>query len=363
MLGQYYYLVQKQKDFFVRRNLPQHLIDTFDESIYNGPLHPYAQYLPKGRITPELIGPEAYRDSYECLIGKFKSLPGICVWGIAPLMGFPWMEAILGCPIFSSDDGLNVWANPIPNYAKHMKYFDSQSSNPWLKKLLEFTEYLIGIARNKVPVDILIMRGITDLLSAMMGPENLGLELYDHPDIIKKWANLLAKLWIRVVKDQLKIIPKFYGHYWSMGLAFSERCVIFQEDASAFLSPEMFKQIIFPSDLKIFAAFPHTIMHLHSSSLHILDFLLNSQGPSVIQIGVDPGSSIQELIPVFQKVQQYKPLYVSLVNISIEETQKVIDLLSPEGVIFGIPDSFLSHLANVNVIYKNREKDNENYCN
>jgi len=118
-------------------------------------------------------------------------------------MGFPWMEAVLGCPIFSSDDGLNGWAKPIFDYSRCIKPFDLQSSNPWLEKLLEFAEYLVRIVRDRLPVNILIMRGITDLLSAMMGPETLGLELYDRPQVLKKWASLLPELWIKAIKVAL----------------------------------------------------------------------------------------------------------------------------------------------------------------
>lgn len=349
---QYAYLLQKQKEFLTRKNLNRHLIDTFNGQIYNSPLSPYSRYLPRGKIAPELIKPEAYRDSYEWLIDKFRQEPGICISGIAPLMGFPWMEAILGCPVFSSDDGMNVWAEPIPDHIEHMEYFNPQSCNLWLKKLSEFTEYLVRIAKNRVPVNILIMRGIVDLLSAMMGAGTLGLELYDHPEIIKKWANFLSKLWIRVIKAQLEIIPKFHGYYWSMGLGFSQRCAVFQEDASALLSPEMYRRIIFPSDKKIFDAFPYTIMHLHSSSLHILDLLLDAKGPSVIQVGVDLGSSIQELIPVLSKVQQHKPLYLSLANSSAEEIQEVIDSLPATGIILAIPTDLLSRLNGVDPIYR-----------
>lgn len=103
------------------------------------------------------------------------------------------MEAVLGCPIFSSDDGLNVWAKPIFDYSRYIKHFDPQFSNPWLEKLLEFTEYVVKIVRNRLPVNILIMRGITDLLPATKGPETLGLELYDRPEVLKNrlahWQN------------------------------------------------------------------------------------------------------------------------------------------------------------------------------
>lgn len=350
--GQYAHLLQKQKEFFTRKNLSRHLIDTFSGQIYNSPLSPYSRYLPRGKIVPRLIRPEAYRDSYEWLIDRSRLKTGVCISWIAPLTGFPWMEAILGCPIFSSDDGMNVWAEPITDHVKYMERFDPQASNPWLEKLSEFTEYLVRMAKNRVPVNILIMRGIIDLLSAMMGAESMSLELYDHPDKVKKWANYLSELWIRVIKAQLEIIPEFHGYYWSMGLGFSQGCAVFQEDASALLSPEMYGRIIFLSDKQIFDAFPYTIMHLHSSSLHILDFLLDAQGPSVIQIGVDPGSSIQELIPVLSKVQQHKPLYLSLVNSSTEEIQEVIDSLPARGIILAIPTDLLSRLNGIDPIYR-----------
>ncbi len=353
---QHAHLLQKQKEFFTRKNLSRHLIDTLSGQIYNSPLSPYSRYLPRGKIIPQLIRPEAYRDSYEWLIDRSRLKTGVCVSWIAPLMGFPWMEAILGCPIFCSDDGMNVWAEPIAEYVKHMERFDPQSSNPWLEKLSEFTEYLVKMAKDSIPVNILIMRGVADFLSAMMGPETMSLELYDHPDKVKKWAKCLSELWTRVIKAQLEVIPEFRGYYWSMGLGFSQECAVFQEDAAALLSPEMYERIIFPSDKEIFDAFPYTIMHLHSSSLHILDLLLDAKGPSVIQIGVDPGSSIQELIPIFAKVQQHKPLYLSLVNSSAEEIQKVIDSLPATGMILGIPIDLLARLTGVDPIYEDRER-------
>jgi hypothetical protein len=59
-------------------------------------------------------------------------------------------------------------------------------ANPWLAKLLEFTEGLAALSAGRFPVALALMRGPLDLLSALRGPERMVFDLFDEPQAVDR---------------------------------------------------------------------------------------------------------------------------------------------------------------------------------
>lgn len=89
---------------------------------------------------------------------------------------------------------------------------------------------------------------------------------------------------------QLERIPAFQGgtgsfyyHAWM-----PPGTVWHQEDASALLSPDLYESFIEPCDRRIVAAFPHVVMHQHSTGFVPTDAYLD-MGMSAMELHIDSG--------------------------------------------------------------------------
>jgi hypothetical protein len=105
-----------------------------------------------------------------------------------------------------------------------------------------------------------------------------------------------------------------------------------QQDAALFFTPQKYRDLILPADQMIARSFDYTVMHFHSSSLHTLDDFLGMGELECIQIVVDPmGPSLEELIHVFKKTQEAKPLVI-FADINDKEIDFLLGQLSSRGL-------------------------------
>jgi len=127
-------LIEKHKEFWrgERRIL---------KGFYKEGLHPtriIAKRMKEGRINPQDIQIDHFYDIYyEMVKDRTEQInyeKGELIHSISPLNGFPWMEAIVGCEIYSSRTDGNIWAQ------KTEKPFDlldglNLKNNFWLERI------------------------------------------------------------------------------------------------------------------------------------------------------------------------------------------------------------------------------------
>lgn len=187
-------------------------------------------------IIPETINPQDFLEDFDRLFLEHEQVGDDTFWPASPLHGFPWMEAIVGCPIYASSD--TYWTRPYLDCWEKLDEISFSYDNKWFQKLLEFKEVLIEDARGRYPVatSVCPMRGPGDIMSAALGLERLVLELYDNPENVKKLASIHTDIWIKVAKAQIEKTPKFYNGYtvalysvWTPDV-----CIYMQENALAF---------------------------------------------------------------------------------------------------------------------------------
>lgn len=286
----------------------------------------------EGYLRPEDLDVGIFLDEYEREWIESREVAGDQFWVATPFWGIPWMEAIVGCPIRIS--GESIWAEPFVEDLRSLQDIALSGENAWLQKLLEFTKRLVERSKGRYPVSTPIMRGPSDIVAAMRGSERFMLDLYDHPDEVRRLAEICADIWIRVAGAQLNLIPPFHGGYcsgnrqiWAPGI-----CIETQEDASRMISPNLYRRFFLSSDRRIVSSFDFAFIHLHSNSLHILDELLGIPQLAAIEITIDvTGPSPMELIPVIGKVQKQKPVIVHG-KISLGEMKEMVHSLSSAGL-------------------------------
>lgn len=296
-------------------------------SIY--PSEDFIPYLGEGRIEPGDIDLEGWLPRYEEFWEKTGLSWGEMLHWASPLNGFPWMEAIAGCPIYVSSTSKSVWAGEIPGF-RLGDPICLDPENPWFRLLLKATQGLVDLAGGRFPVAPGIMRGISDLLSAILGTTRFYLAIYDEPRAVSEMSRHLGELWIAVLQRQYEIIPTFCSGYVNAGLWSPGACPVYQEDAAASISSQSYELIIGAKARNVLQAFADPIVHLHSVGVHLAPSLLKSDRVPVIEVNIDPsGPAVQELLPAFQDIQISAPLEIFG---SLPDIQSCLDGLSHQGL-------------------------------
>jgi hypothetical protein len=229
-----------------------------------------------------------------------------------PLASIPWMEAILGCPVLAT--GANMKSGKILDRAGSLKPDPFDPDNPWVLKYLEFIEVYTQAFGKRFPIAQSVLRGPSDLACALMGAEEATMALTTEPEEMKQLLNYVTEQLSEFLKLQLRYLPEFKDGYvigqyeiWAPGQA-----IRIQEDFSVMYSPQLYSEFLKPLDERLAEIVPHNLLHLHASSLFLIDHFLSIPKIKAFQVTKDPGGArLSDMMPALQKIQEArKPLIV-----------------------------------------------------
>lgn len=300
------------KRFYNMENPEGPILGFYLESYYPLKRFRAASKLPHGVFSPNDLFVDDYMRDEERLYNLYEDFGGDLIYTGSAFWGVPWLEAIIGCEAFADKETGSSRSVHTTKINKALKLSDFDKGNPWVKKAVEFLEALVKHSNGRYPLGTTLMRGISDLLSALYGSAGFLYKLIDNPEEQKEIVEKLTMIWISFAKAQLDIIPSFYegvGSYsynmWMPGCG-----VWLQEDAAALLSPELYEQFISPCINKIIESFDSAIIHLHPTNFIPIDTLLKTD-LSAIEIHIDfGGPSAEELYPYYKKILAEKPLII-----------------------------------------------------
>ena len=278
------------------------------------PLRRYPQAaarLPEGPVTPADICVEDYLADTEHLYSLHEAAGGDMLFSAAPFLGLPWLEASLGCGVIADHSTGSTRSTPPPGFAACRRVPDFDPSNPWVRKLIEFIPALERQAAGRYPVGVTLMRGISDLLSALYGGD-FALRLLDDPDQAADIIDGLTRYWIAFGRHLLAHLPRFHGGTgaFSYCLWLPGEQIWLQEDAVALMSPRLYERFIYPADCRIGEAFEHTVIHLHPTR-YIPSRLLAASPISALELHIDhDGPRAAALLDHYQTMLAAKPLFV-----------------------------------------------------
>jgi hypothetical protein len=304
--------------FWAGQPVDQPLVGIFRQTML--PMARFLERIGEGEIHPQDIRPADWLDLYEETFQRTGLIWGDLVWWASPLNGFPWVEAIAGCTIHASRQTGSAWAAPHPALGDGMtpgalsrvvEGLAYDPANPWQQKLLECTQALVQQACGRFPIAPGIMRGASDLAAAMLGQEQFCLAVYDAPEFLAALAEKAGRLWRQIVGAQMECIPRFGGGYVNAGLWSPAPCPVYQEDASVLISPASFSRYFLDDGRRVWAAYPNSILHLHSGGLQVVPSLLKAACPPVIEINLDPaGPGLDGLLPILSSIQRQTRLEI-----------------------------------------------------
>ena len=271
--------------------------------------------LPDREIKPEDLDDELYvqdaDDLYELQKG-FGDYPFVAAANTAMC----WIEAIMGCPVFARYSSSSIWAEPAVSSWDEFSFEPPDlSKNLWMEKLLEQTEALVKHADGRYQVAPTLMRGPSDILTAIRGGTNLPLDFYDVPETIQRAAEVVAEVHMAVGKAQLELIPESDDGYIAGDAALKgwapRKQIWLQEDAMALMNPTTYSNIFYPIDCKIAAAFDDCIFHLHGTALWGIDELVQIPDLYAIELNREDAScDLPGTLEGWHKIQAHKPLVI-----------------------------------------------------
>jgi len=290
----------------------------------------------KGLRADQLI-PEAFLKDYERLRVQWNEVEDDLIRAVAPIPPFPWLEAILGSSVQVGNE--SIWAEEGGFDYADMNKLDVSKDNPWRKKYLEFVAALKNHFGVRVPVGQPILRGVSDMITALRGASQMILDLYDRPEDFQRLAKVCTDLLIELVRDQQAITGPCLGGYEieQLSLWAPDRVIRIQEDASALFSPGLYVKYIQEMERRQASVFPYSTIHLHSSSLFLLHLILEIDSIGCIQINKDMGrSEVLQMVPYFKMVQKKGRRLLIRGKLDHEDIGLLRRELSPNGLYLQI---------------------------
>jgi len=288
-------------------------------------------------LQPDMVDPSSFLDAYEQLYREGLAVGDRIIRGASPIPALPWMEAMLGCPVRIAKD--SIWAEERAAGWEELEAAAVSDDNPWLRVYLDFLRALVRLSAGRYPVSQPILRGVSDLMGALRGHSQVLIDCIEFPERARPLARACADALIHVITRHLEAAEPFHGGYSieQYSLWCPDRIVRLQEDASSVYSPTLYREIIKPEDRRVAAAFPLCLIHLHSSSLFLLDDFLDIDDIDVFQINRDAvGVHLQEMVPGLKKIQDAGRLLLLRADFQEEEIALVARELSPIGLMIQI---------------------------
>lgn len=284
-------------------------------------------------LSPEMVDPDAFLDDQERLLREGETLDDDIIRGASPSQAVPWLCGMLG-------GALRILPGSILAEERKLSWREAGSvrldrENAWFRKYVEFAEVLAQRAQDRFPVSHGTLVGPTDLAAMLRGHGQSVLDLLEQPGEAANLLRRTADIFREVTEAVWQRIPQYHGGYfdaqyslWAPG-----SIVRMQEDASALYSPGLYRKFVLPVDRELAGAFDCSFIHLHSTSLFLMDMLLEIDEIRCYEINNDvSGPPVEELIPYFQRIQRAgRPLLIRG-SFKADELKGLLDVLEPGGL-------------------------------
>ncbi len=285
-------------------------------------------------VTPDMVDPSEWLDDHERLLREGETLDDDLIRGAGPsAVAIPFLPAMLGCPLrllpenvlglergLSWDEALAVRLDP---------------RHPWYRKYMAFADALVERAAGRFPVSHSAEIGPSDLHGALRGHTQAIADLVDEPERACALLAHTAGMFKTLTEAVWRRLPRFAGGWfdgqyslWAPG-----PIARLQEDASAVYSPRLYRELLQPVDRALARAFPCAFIHLHSTSMFLLDAFLEIQELRCFEINNDAsGPPVAEMIPHFREVQRAGRSLLVRGAFAPEELRALVGGLDPAGL-------------------------------
>ncbi|MFN7996730.1 MAG: hypothetical protein U0Q18_24165 [Bryobacteraceae bacterium] len=289
-------------------------------------------------LTPDMVDPADLIEDHLRILREGEQIDDDMIRGACPgQAAIPWLPAMLGCALRILPE--NILGVERQHPWEELEGLRLNHENPWFRKYLDFATLLAEAAQGSFPVSHSPEIGPTDLHAVMRGHTASLVDLNDEPE---KSAELLwrcGEIFRELTEELWKRVPLFHGGFfdaqyclWSPG-----PIVRMQEDATAVYSPRLYRRFVQPVDRMLAAHFASSFIHLHSTSLFLLDAFLEIDEIQCYEVNRDVlGPAVPALVPFFQRIQKAgKPLLIRG-SLQPDDVRLLLDSLDRRGLFLNI---------------------------
>jgi len=289
-------------------------------------------------LTPEMMAPSDFMGDQVRMLQEGETLDDDLIRGACPMqVAVPFLPGMLGCK-------LRILPDNVMGEERHLTWEEAlqlrlDHTNPWFRKYLEFGQALVAVSGGRFPVSHAAELGPADLHAVLRGHNESILDLLDEPE---KSAELLwrtGEIFRELTEEFWRRLPLFHGGYfdaqyslWAPG-----PIIRMQEDATAVFSPDLYRRFVQPVDRMLAARYPSSFIHLHSTSMFLLEAFLEIEEIQCFEINHDAcGPPLEVMIPCFQRVQRARRPLLIRGSFSSQEMRLLVDSLEPRGLFLNL---------------------------
>ena len=284
-------------------------------------------------LTPDMVIPEDFLEDQEKLLVEGESMDDDILRGASAIQSLFWGDGILGCKMRILPG--TVVAQPLnlewPEINKIV--FDREA--PWYKKYISFTQALVARSAGRFPVSHGSLNGPIDYAVSLRGHEQIVVDLMLEPDPAVSLIKRMGNYFMDLTREVWKHIPLFHEGYYDAQYnlwAPSPICRL-QEDAIAVLSPDLYRKYLRPVDELICSSYNSSFIHLHATSMIVLDEMLEISSLKCYEVNNDVGGPpVSWLVPYLQKIQKAKKSLLVRGSFTPDEMRLITDSLDPAGL-------------------------------
>lgn len=286
-------------------------------------------------LTPEMIHPPAFLDDQERLLREGETLEDDILRGASPSQAVPWLCAMLGSK-------LRILPGNVLAEEQHLPWdqvlgMSLDTTNPWYRTYLAFIDALHERAAGRFPVTHGTLIGPTDLLAAFRGHSDSIVDLLESPDEAARALDRYADIFQDITEAAWAHSSPFLDGYFDAQYQLWAPGTIarMQEDAVAVYSPDLYRKFVQPVDRRLAEHFETPFMHLHSTSMHVLDLILEIDALRCLQVNYElhsGGPDVRGMLPYFRTIQEAGRSLIIRGSFTEEEARVLADSLDPRGL-------------------------------
>jgi len=207
--------------------------------------------------------------------------------------------------------------------------------NPWYRKYMSFIDTLVESSAGRYPVSHGTLVGPSDMAALLRGHGQVIIDLLEDPAHMAWLLERMGAIFRQVTEAAWARIPPFYGGYYDAQYQLWAPGPIarLQEDATALFSPRLYREYVQPIDQALARHFPSAFMHLHSTSMFLLEHFLAIEELRCFEINYDvSGPPLDAMVPFFQRVQGADRALLIRGTFTTDEAALLMEALQPRGL-------------------------------
>lgn len=327
--------VERYKAFWTRAGVSRPLVGFTLRGWF--PLEEYAatrNWPVNSYLTPDMVVPEAFLKDEERLLTEGEILDDDIIRGDMPAAAvIPWLSGMLGSRLRILPG--NVLGEDRSASWEEMDALRLDPDHPWFTKYVEFAKALVRHSQGRYPVSHGALVGPCDILGELRGHTQSILDVLEEPELAMRALWKATRIFDEVTTAIWKHLPLWHGGYfdgmyqlWAPG-----PIIRMQEDASGLYSPSLYRKFLQPLDRFLAGRYANSFIHLHSTSMFILDAFLEIDELKCFEINNDAiGPPLVEMVPYFRMVQKAKRSLLVRGALTPDDARMLMDSLDARGL-------------------------------